>query len=100
MKRRKIYYILSFVFIVLDVLTFCSMEILDICFTYKSQEGYEQKMDLFILKVKSFYIKDRINDYFRGYTNAHIGAKIFEFIANKCNCLFHYRDYFILLSPN
>jgi len=49
-KKRKYYQIISLIFIVLDLIVFCMMEILDISYTLKT-EDYSLKLVVFIIKV-------------------------------------------------
>jgi hypothetical protein len=49
-RKRKIYKILSLVFVIIDMLLFCTMESLDIAFSEES-ERYSQKLVIFVIKV-------------------------------------------------
>jgi hypothetical protein len=52
-KKRKIYQILSCIIIILDLISFCTMEIIDIYFTVYGDD-YNKKFSLFLIKVNQF----------------------------------------------
>lgn len=50
-RKRKLFQILALTLLILDLVTFLTMEALDMAFTMET-ESYNQKICLFILKVK------------------------------------------------
>jgi hypothetical protein len=95
-RKRKLYQILSMIFIISDLIAYISMESLDITFSIED-EDYGKKLITFVLKVNFFHIKDYSVECFYCLFILNANFEIFEHPHVQCYCLFSHRgDYFLL----